>query len=100
MDVFVVLDQGVDGFGCELKGDLVLQHHIDMDHIRFDMDDLVVEQGLDQRVGVLAEVDLGCFGQHNGAEGPYGRGRGQCLCQTARVLLDAIQGALDTVDSF
>jgi hypothetical protein len=34
---------------------------------------LVVEEGLYQRVRVLAQFGIGSFGKHDGGEGPYCR---------------------------
>jgi len=50
MNILVVFDQSFYRFRRELECDLVPEHHIDMDDISFDVKELIVEQGLDQRI--------------------------------------------------
>ena len=75
VDVFVVFDEGVDRFRGQLEGHFVLRDHVDVDDVGFDVHQLVVEEGFDQRVVVFAEFRIGRFGQHDRTERPYGRGR-------------------------
>ena len=99
VDVLVVLGKRLDGLGGELECNLMLRHHVDVHDVGLDVDDLVVEDGLDERVGVLAQFRIGSFGDHDGAQGPDGVGAGQRLGQTSRVLLDAVERPLDADDA-
>lgn len=97
VNILVVLGKGVDGVGRELEGNLMLRDHVDVDHISFDVNDLVVEDGLNKRVGVPAQFGIGGLGDHYRAQGPDGIGTGECFCEAARVLLNAVEGTFDTV---
>lgn len=72
VNVLVVPDEGLDGIGGELESDLVAQDHIDVDDIRLDGYELVVKEGLGEGVGVLAQLGLGGFSDHDRGEGPDG----------------------------
>lgn len=61
VNLLVVLDEGIDGVGGELKGNLIAQDHVDVDDVSLDVDELVVEEVLH---GVLGHIGLGNLGQH------------------------------------
>ena len=65
-DVLVVLDEGLDGFDGELECDLVAEDHVDVYDVGFDVEELVVEEGLDEGIGVLAQLRLWRLGKHDG----------------------------------
>lgn len=92
-------DQSLDGFRGQLEGNFVLGDHVDMDDIRFDMDHLIVEDGLHQGVLILAKLRIGGFGEHHGAEVPDGVGRREGLGQASGMLGDIVQRTLDPVDT-
>lgn len=46
----MILDQRVNRVLGELEGDLVLRNHVDVYDVGLDVDDLVVEHGLHQRI--------------------------------------------------
>lgn len=71
MDVLVILDQGFYRIWRELECDLIPEYHVDMDDICFDVKELIVEQGFNQRVLILAQFRVRSFCDHEGGEGPY-----------------------------
>lgn len=96
VNLLVELDQGVNGVGGELVGDLVSQDHVDVDNVGLDVDELVGKEVL--RV-VSGHVGLGELGEHDGGEGPDGVLVGEGLGEASLVLGDGVEGALDTVDA-
>jgi hypothetical protein len=99
VDVLVVVDQSVDGLLGQLEDDLVLRDHVDVDDVGVNVDELVVEHGLDERVRVAHQLRVGLAREHYGAQGPDGGVARKCLGQAAVVLGHAVQGALDLVDA-
>jgi hypothetical protein len=71
MNILVIFDQGFDRVGSQLERDLVPQYHIHMDDICFDVNELVVEESLYQRVRVFAQFGVWSFWKHDRGEGPY-----------------------------
>jgi len=71
MNILVVFDQGFDRVGRQLECDLVPQYHIHVDDICFDVNELVVEESLHQRVRVFAQFGFWSFWKHDRGEGPY-----------------------------
>ena len=53
--ILVVVYQCVDSVLSELESDLVLRHHVNVDHIAFNVYHLVVVDCLNKRIGVLLE---------------------------------------------
>lgn len=70
-----------------------------MHDVGLNVDQLVVEQRLDQRVGVPAQLRVGRLGDHDGAQRPDGVLSGQRLGEASCVLLHAVQGPLHPVDA-
>lgn len=99
VDVLVVLNQGLDGVRRQLVSNLVSQYHVDVHNVGLEVDELVVEDGLNQRVGVFPELRLGGLGQHQRSQGPDGIWRRQGLGQTSLVLRYTVEWALDPVDA-
>lgn len=99
VDVLVVLDKGLDGVRGQLKGDLVAQDHVDVDNVGLDGDELVVEKGLNERVGILAQLGFGGLGDHERCQCPDGVFGGQGLGEAALVLGHTVEWALDPVDA-
>jgi hypothetical protein len=59
----MVFNQSIDGVICEFVGDLILQNHIDMNNISLNMDELIVSDGLYERIAdVSLEPCLVCLG--------------------------------------
>jgi len=50
VNVLVVFYEGLDGIWGELEGDLISQDHIHVNNVSLDMDELIVEEGLHQRI--------------------------------------------------
>ena len=72
VDILVVLDERLDRVGGELEGDLVPQDHIDVDDVSLQVDELIVGDGLNQRVGILLELVFGSLGKHERGQDPDG----------------------------
>ena len=100
MDLLVVLDERLDRFWRKLEGDLVSQDHVDVDDVCLDVDELIVEQCLDERIRVLLQVGIRCLLKHDRRQGPYRICRRQCLGQTSMVLCYAVERTLDPVYPF
>ena len=64
VDVLMVLDQRLDSIGRQLVSNLVLQDHVNMDDVSLQVDELVVGDGLDQRVGVFPEFGVRGLRKH------------------------------------
>lgn len=64
-------DEGVDGVGGELEGDLVAQHHVDVDDVSLCVDDVVAKEVVE---GVLGHVGVGELGQHERSQVSDGAG--------------------------
>lgn len=54
MNVLVVFDEGLNGIRSQLEGNLVPQHHVDVHNVRFNVEELVVEETFDQWVLILS----------------------------------------------
>lgn len=98
MHIFMIFNERLDGLWGQLEGDLVLGDHVDVDDVCFDIQDLVVEQRLHERVGVFAEFGVWRLGEHDGTQGPDGRRAGKDFGQASKVLRDAIQRPLHSID--
>jgi hypothetical protein len=96
VNLFVVLNQSVDSVGGELVGNLIAQDHVNVDDVGFEMDELVAEVLLMRLCG---HICLGALGQHDGSESPDGIWRRKGLREASLVLRDAVERALDTVDT-
>lgn len=66
VDIAMEIDQRFDRLGGQLEGNFVLGDHIDMHNVGFDMDHLIVKDGLDEGVLVFAKLSIGCLGEHHG----------------------------------
>jgi hypothetical protein len=63
VNLLMVFNQSIDGVICEFVGDLILQNHIDMNNISLNMDELIVSDGLYERIAdVSLEPCLVCLG--------------------------------------
>ncbi len=58
VNLLMVLDQGFDGLGRKLERDLVAEDQVDMDDVCINMQQLIVENGLDQWVRVLPQIRI------------------------------------------
>lgn len=97
MHFFMVFHQRLDGLWRQLEGDLVLGDHVDMNDVCFDIQDLIIEQSLDERVGIFAKFRIRCLGEHERTQRPDGGWRGEGLGQASKVLRHAVQWPLDSV---
>lgn len=100
VDILVVLDERLDRVGSELEGDLVPQDHINVNNVSLQVDELVVGDGLNQRVGILLELVFRSLGEHERGQDPDGVRRGEGLGQAFCVLGYAVERPLDFVDAF
>lgn len=73
MHFFMIFDQRLDGLWGQLECDLVLGDHVDVDDVCFDVQDLIVEQCLDEWVGIFAKFRVWRLGEHDRAQSPDGR---------------------------
>lgn len=71
VDLVMVLDQGINGIGCEFVGDFVAQDHVDVNNVGLDVNELVAEELLE---GLLGHFGFGKFRQHEGGKSPDGVG--------------------------
>lgn len=60
IDILVIVDQFLDGVLRELEGDLMGEYKVDMDDMGLDVEELISEEGIDDRVFVL--LDFGFRG--------------------------------------
>jgi hypothetical protein len=69
VNLLVVLDQSIDGVGSELVSDFVAQHHVDVDDVCLEVNELIAEVLL---VRFSWHVSLGALWEHDGGECPDG----------------------------
>ena len=99
VDVFMVLDKGFDCVGCKLVGDLISKYHVNMNDVSLQVYQLVVENSLDQRVGIFPKLGFRSLWEHKRGQCPDGIWRRQCLGQTSLMLRYTVERSLDPVDT-
>lgn len=75
----------------------MLRDHVNVYNVSLNVQELVIEDGLDKRIRVFAQIGIGGLGNHEGRQRPYCVWSRKSLGQASEVLSCAIERSSHTI---